>query len=76
MNVQELRKVHRRRPFRPFKIHLADGWELLVAHPECFALSAGTRTAAVVPPRSPIEIIDLPLVTGVAFVGPAPRRRG
>lgn len=38
MTVDELRKMLRAQPFRPFEIHLADGRSLPVNHPEVVAI--------------------------------------
>jgi hypothetical protein len=67
MTVVELRRAHRARPFRPFRIHLADGREVPVAHPELLAVGADGRTAAVYVPREGFEILDLPLVAALSF---------
>ncbi len=34
MNVEEIRKVARRRPFKPFMFHLDNGEKYAVKHPE------------------------------------------
>ena len=79
MNVEKLRKVYKAKPFRPFSICLADGRELRVVHPDFFAMSRDGRTAVVFaaqddPGQDDMEIIDVPLVTGVGL-SRAPGRR-
>jgi hypothetical protein len=66
MASNELRKAYRARPFRPFRVHLADGREIPVTHPELLALSPDGRTAAVFVPGEGFEILDVPLVTGIS----------
>lgn len=71
MNFEKLRQVSRARPFKPFTIHLADGRDLKVIHPELVIFTRDSRTGVVVTAEDNIEIFDVPLVTGVS----SPRRR-
>ncbi|MBV8557209.1 MAG: hypothetical protein JO355_01335 [Planctomycetaceae bacterium] len=64
MTSETLQNAIRTQPFRPFVVHMADGREILVAHPELIAHKAGTRTAVVVSGDS-FEFIDLLLATGL-----------
>jgi hypothetical protein len=66
MNFQKLRQVSRARPFRPFTIHLADGRDLKVSHPELLIFTRDSRTGVLVTAADEIEIFDVPLVTGVS----------
>ncbi len=45
MQVERLVQLHKARPFRPFRIHLADGRRLDVEHPESLAHTLKGRTA-------------------------------
>jgi hypothetical protein len=67
MKTSELRRAHRARPFRPFRLHLADGRALSVTHPENLMVSSDGRVAAVYVPREGLEIVDLPLTTALEF---------
>jgi len=67
MNADELRRAHRARPFRSFRLHLADGREIPVTHPENLMVTSDGRSAAVYVPREGIEILDLPLMTALDF---------
>ncbi len=67
MNVDVLRRVHRARPFRPFRLHLVDGREVSVTHPENLIVTSDGRSVAVYVPREGTEIIDVPLLTAVDF---------
>ncbi len=65
MTIQQLKKVHGARPFRPYRIHIADGRSIDVQHPELLAHSPGGRTIAVAHPDDTFEILDLLLVTSL-----------
>lgn len=63
MTSDKLREVLRTEPFHPFIIHLADGRQLEVMHPELVALSPSGRTAVVFTADDASHYIDLLLVT-------------
>ncbi len=65
MTFEQLQKMHRARPFRPFDIHLADGRTLPVEHPEMLAVPPPGRTIGVGCADGTIEIVDLLLVTSL-----------
>ena len=64
MTLDQLREVHRARPFVPFKLQLADGSQVRVPHPEFLWLHPrGGRIVFVAGPRETVKIIDLFLVS-------------
>ncbi len=65
MTIEQLRKMHKARPFNPFSLHLADGREIRVEHPELLAQQRTGRTIAVVTSDDVFEIIDLLLVVSI-----------
>lgn len=65
MTIEQLEKVHKAQPFRPFALHLADGRELVVRHPEMMARTKGGRTLLVGLEGEDFEIVDLLLVTSL-----------
>jgi len=67
--------MHRAEPFRPFRIHLADGRNLDVAHPEFLAYTPKGRTAIVMRLDETYEVIDLLLVTSLEVIDAKPRRQ-
>ena len=69
MTIEQLRKLHQARPFRPFTIHLADSRSVYVSHNEFLAHSPSGRTMVVYQPDESSEIIDLLLVTSLAVAG-------
>ena len=77
MTIEQLRKIHESRPFRPFAIHLADGRKIRVPHPEfLWTPPRNQRTFVVSDVRGLVEVIDLLLVTSLKETnGRVPRRR-
>lgn len=77
MTVEQLRKAHETRPFRPFTLKLADGSRFHVRHPECLSYSPTGRTVVAVDPEDEtFEIIDLLLVASIRVGnGHRPRKR-
>jgi hypothetical protein len=63
-------------PFRPFRIHLADGRHLDVKHPDFIARSPSGRTATIYTAEETSETIELLLVTSLETLNGARRRRG
>jgi len=61
MTRDKLLDLHQARPFQPFIMHLADGRDIRVGHPEMMAV--GGRTAHVVNRDESFNIIDLLLIT-------------
>jgi hypothetical protein len=67
MTVEQMKRAHEARPFRPFTVHLADGRSLRVRHPELLAFSVSGRTISVAAPDDAFEIVDLLLVVSIDF---------
>jgi len=67
MNAEPLRRAVQARPFRPFLLHLADGREVPVGHPENVEVTSDDRCVMVYIPGEGAEILDLPLVTAIDF---------
>ncbi len=65
MTIEQLRTVYRAQPFRPFVLHLADGRQIPVQHPEFIMTVPSGRTIFVVQPDDTANIIDLLLVTDI-----------
>lgn len=63
MIIEQLRKLYLSMPFRPFTIHLADGRQVAVEHPEFMASAPSGRTIIVYQSDDSFNIIDLLLVT-------------
>lgn len=66
MTTDQLREVHHAQPFEPFTLHLADGREFRVGHPEFLAMSPGGRTIYVVTGEASLERIDLLMVVSIS----------
>ena len=63
MKAEELRDLAEARPFLPFIIHLGDGRELVVNHPEFLAASPAGDVAIVFRPEGGFNLVDFDLVT-------------
>lgn len=74
MTGNEILELQRAQPFRPFRLHLADGRSFDVDHPE-FLASRGGRTVVVYTSEDKFEIIDLRLVVSLEVVNGKPKRR-
>ena len=65
MTIDELREMHGARPFNPFTLHLADGRQIHVSHPEFLMQSKRGRTIHVATTNGSFQIIDLMLVVSI-----------
>ena len=65
MTIEQLRQMHRERPFQPFDIFLADGRSLPVEHPEFLSVSPTGRTISVGHSYGTHQVVDLLLVTSL-----------
>lgn len=65
MKADEIRKLLRDRPFRPFVVHVADGGRLLVKHEDYVALAPSGREMLVYRHDRPddYQVVDVLLVT-------------
>ena len=59
MTIEQFRAAMTRRPFVPFVIHLTDGDQLPVRHPEKIATTTGGRTVIVFGEGEAFSIIDV-----------------
>jgi hypothetical protein len=74
MKLEQLEDVMHAAPFRPFVIHVADGTQEEVPHPDFIAIMA-RRTAIVTFPdnrRPSYRLIEIPLITQLEISGNAP----
>jgi hypothetical protein len=76
MTIEQVRKLHQARPFRPFEIHMGDGRSVPVPHPEVLAIIPPGRTIVVGLADGTAEIIDLLLVTSLKHQTNGTPRRG
>lgn len=69
MTSQELRAALQGRPFRPFKIHMADGRAFEVRHPDFLIVAPNHRTAFVYSlDGRDLSIVDVMLMTEIEFL--------
>lgn len=71
MTVDQLRAVQKAKPFRPYKLHLADGDVVEVRHQEFVTMSPSGRTIVVFGQGDEMSIIDLLLVSRIEMVNGA-----
>ncbi len=67
MTLEQFRSALKAEPFRPFVMHLGDGREIPVRHPELVVSTSTGRTTVVVQPDDTLNIIDLRLVTDLEY---------
>ena len=75
MTIEQLRRMHQARPFRPFRVYMADGRHLDVAHPEFLAHTPAGRTVTIARPDESFEVLDLLRVTSLEPINAQPRSR-
>jgi hypothetical protein len=73
MTIEKVRDFYNARPFQPFVLHLADGRNLTVHHPENIAFSPSGRTIHVYLLDDTSHFVDLLLVTDLEI---NPKLRG
>jgi len=78
MTVELLQTMQHAQPFRPYRIHMADGRSLDVHHPEFVARTPTGRGAIVFKPDDTFEVIDLLLVASLEVLNgqPVQKRTG
>lgn len=65
MTIEQLRAVQAAKPFRPYKLHLADGDVIDVRHQEFVSTSPSGRTIVVFGEDDAMSIVDLLLVSRI-----------
>jgi hypothetical protein len=75
MTTEQLKTLHKAKPFRPFTIHMADGTSVDVIHPELLLHTQGGRTAFINTEGEKVTIVDLLLVTKLTYQGENGSRR-
>jgi hypothetical protein len=63
MTIEKIRELYNAQPFQPFVMHLADGREIAVHHPEFIATAPNGRIVHIFQPDSSSTFVDLLLVT-------------
>jgi hypothetical protein len=77
MTMDNLRSLVHKAPFQPFTVHLTDGYELHVPHPDFLALTGGGGTAVVTSMHGDaFTIVDISLITRLELPAvPRPPKR-
>ena len=68
--IDELKKVKDQRPFEPFHIHLADGRDLRITHPDGVAWDAASPRRIVAIHEGGWDFIDVTLITSIRVPHP------
>ena len=58
-------------PFQPFTLHVADGRELRVEHPELATLARGGLGVWYLHHTGEVEVVDIALICSIRTLGPA-----
>ena len=76
MTPDELRKLLRAAPFKPFRLHLADQRTFDVPHPEFVAIQPAGRWIVVVAPNElgGYEVVNMPLIVSMTVSRPPASR--
>jgi hypothetical protein len=73
MTIEQLRPFYQSRPFQPFVVHLADGRQIPIDHPEFIMSAPSGRTFSAYQPHDTLNVIDLLLVADLEL---KPSRNG
>jgi hypothetical protein len=65
MTIEQLRRAHQARPFKPFTLFLTDGRTMEVRYPEVLAVFPAGRSIILTQPDDSYDVIDLLLVTSL-----------
>ncbi len=63
--IDQIKELHLARPFKPFRLHLADGRKYDVRHPEFLAFSRSGKTLHFVTESDSIDHIDVLMIVSV-----------
>jgi hypothetical protein len=69
MKIDDVCKLLRAQPFRPFLIHFADGGRIQVKHEDFVALAPTGREMIVYQPDGDYQVVDVMLVTRLQVSG-------
>jgi hypothetical protein len=76
MNIDKIRELRHAEPFVPFCLHLPDGREVTVTHPDFIALAPSGRRVSVYHADDSESIIDVMLVSDVPRQAKSRRSNG
>jgi hypothetical protein len=71
VTIDKIRAFYDAQPFQPFVIHMADGRQVPVHHPDFMAAAPSGRTVTVYQPDDTLNVIDLLLVTDLEAKRPS-----
>jgi hypothetical protein len=66
MRSEDIRKVQHAQPFQPFVVHVADGRQFTINHPEFILVSKSERTVVIDDVQGNLEILDPLLISSLS----------
>jgi hypothetical protein len=63
MTIQQLRAAYKATPFRPFRIHVADGRTFPIPHPDILSMFPSGRTVIVYQDDDNFSVLDRLVMT-------------
>ncbi len=76
MSIEELRKVSRAVPFRPFTVRTSEGDGLHVPHPDFLFIPPLGETVILVDQKGGLNLLDATHITKVEIPRPVPPAQG
>jgi hypothetical protein len=73
MRAEDIRHTQHGQPFVPFVLHLADGRQFQIPHPEFMWVAPNGRRLTLEAPDGNMEIIDPLMVTSITVPAAQPR---
>ena len=70
MDIKKIRDRLHELPFRPFSIHLADGRDIMIQHPDFVALDPEETELVAFAPDGSMKIVNLDLMTSLDISRP------
>ena len=74
MNVKSIREICEERPFRPFTVHLADGRNIPVVHPEMVLYPPSGQEVIIYQPDDSFDFIDVFQITSLKLRKKSPSK--
>jgi hypothetical protein len=66
MRSEDIRKIQHAQPFQPFVVHVADGRQFLIDHPEFILVSKSERTVVIDDVQGNLEILNPMLISSLS----------
>jgi hypothetical protein len=70
MRSEDIHKIQHVQPFQPFVVHVADGRQFLIDHPEFILVSKSERTVVIDDVQGNLEILNPMLISSLSVPAP------